>query len=108
VAAYGAPRRGITFLNSLGVGPELLPFTVDRSPAKQGRLVPGVGLPIRAVEALLEDPPDEILVLTWDLVDEVRETLRPAIERGSRLFVALPSLLDVTRTPDPIAAHAEQ
>jgi SAM-dependent methyltransferase len=96
VVGYGAPARSITFLNALGVGPDLLPYVVDRSPGKHGRVVPGVGIPIRPVEVLLEDPPAEILVLTWDLIDEVRVALAPVVDRGSRLLVALPRLADVT------------
>ena len=97
VVGYGAPARSITFLNAVGVGPDLLPFVVDRSPGKHGRTIPGVGIPIRQVEVLLEDPPAEILVLTWDLIDEVRVALAPLVDRGSRLLVALPRLADVTR-----------
>ena len=96
VVGYGAPARAITFLNALAVGPDLLPFVVDRSIDKHGRLIPGVGIPIRAPEVLLEDPPTGILVLTWDLIDEVRAALAPLVDRGSRLLVALPRLTDVT------------
>lgn len=96
VVGYGAPARSITFLNALGVRSDLLPFVVDRSPGKHGRLIPGVEIPIKAPEVLSDDLPDEILVLTWDLVDEIRATLAPLVDRGSRLLVAMPSLTDVT------------
>jgi hypothetical protein len=99
VVGYGAPARSITFLNALGVSSDLLPFVVDRSPAKHGRLIPGVEIPIKSPEVLSTDVPDEILVLTWDLVDEIRATLAPLVERGSRLLVAMPGLIDVTDRP---------
>jgi len=101
VVGYGAPARSITFLNALRIGPELLPFVVDRSASKHGRLIPGVGIPIRAPEVLLDDPPAEILVLTWDLVDEIRADLAPLVDRGARLIVALPQLGDVTVEHEP-------
>ena len=75
IAGYGAPARSVTFLNTLGIGPELLPFVVDRSEAKQGRVVPGVGIPIRAPAALEAEPPDEVLVLVWDLAAEDRKSV---------------------------------
>ena len=103
VAGYGAPARSITFLNTLGIGPELLPFVVDRAPGKQGRLIPGALVPIRAPQVLLDDPPAEILVLTWDLISEIRVSLAPLVARGSRLIVALPGLADVTDAPRPAA-----
>ena len=69
VVGYGAPARAITFLNALGIGPELLPYVVDRAAAKQGRLIPGVRIPIRSPDALEQDRPDEVLILTWNLAD---------------------------------------
>jgi len=96
IVGYGAPARSITFLNAVGVGPDVLPFVADRSPGKQGRTIPGVGVPIKDVGTLFDDPPDQILVLTWDLIGEVREALAPLVERGTRLLVALPRLADVT------------
>ncbi len=99
VVGYGAPARAITFLNALGIDRELLPFVVDRASAKQGRVIPGVRIPIRPVEALMADPPDELLVLTWNLVDEVRAALAPLVDQGAHLFVAIPRLADVTEGP---------
>ncbi len=96
VVGYGAPDRAITFLNALETGPDLLPFVVDRAASKQGRTVPGVRVPIAAPEVLASDPPDEVLILTWNLVDEVRLALAPLTAVGTRLLVAVPSLADVT------------
>lgn len=96
VAGYGAPARAITFLNAVGVGPGLLPYVVDRSPAKQDRMIPGVRIPIRSPEALAHDSPDEILILTWDLADEVVRSIRPLVGDGTRFLVAVPALEEVT------------
>ena len=96
IVGYGAPARSVTFLNTLGVDPELLPFVVDRSPAKIGRAVPGVRIPIRPVASLGDDHPAEVLILTWDLVDEVRSALAPIVAAGTRLRVAIPTFVDVT------------
>jgi len=92
VAGYGAPARGITFLNALGIGPDLLPYVVDRAPSKQGRVMPGVGIPIRSPETLLAERPDEILVLTWDLAPEVRRALDVPVLASTTFFVAVPRL----------------
>ncbi len=96
IVGYGAPGRAITFLNSLEVGPQLLPFVVDRAVSKQGRTIPGVGIPILAPEVLAVERPDAVLVLTWNLQAEVRAFLAPHVERGTRLLVAVPRLADVT------------
>lgn len=94
VAGYGAPGRAITFLNGLGIGPDLLPYVVDRAPAKQGRAIPGVRIPIHPPGVLGDDPPDEVLVLTWNIAPEVRRDLAPVLPR-TRFVVAVPVLADV-------------
>lgn len=71
VAGYGAPSKAAVLLALSGVGSSLLPYTVDLSPAKEGCRVPGAGVPIRAVEFLLADRPDDVVILTWDIADEV-------------------------------------
>lgn len=100
VVGYGAPGRSITFLNALGIGPDLLPYVVDRAPSKQGRLIPGVEIPIRPIEALAADRPDEVLILTWNLAAEVVAALRPVLPR-TRFWVAIPELEDVTERSGP-------
>jgi hypothetical protein len=96
VVGYGAPARAVTFLNALGIGPDLLPYVVDRALAKQGRTIPGVGILIRPPEVLFEEAPDEILILTWDLAAEVRRALAGSVPQGTRFTVAIPRLSDVT------------
>jgi SAM-dependent methyltransferase len=95
VAGYGAPARSVTFLNAVGIGPDLLPYVVDRAVAKQGRMIPGVRIPIRSPEALSSEGPDEVLILTWDLAAEVVTSLaaNPALAR-TRFVVAVPRLMD--------------
>ena len=93
VAGYGAPAKATTLLNYCGVREALLPFTVDRSPHKQGRFIPGVRIPIRSPDALREAAPDVVLVLPWNLRDEIGAQLA---DLGARLVVPIPEpeLLD--------------
>ena len=93
VAGYGAPAKATTLLNYCEVGPELLAFTVDRAPAKQGRYLPGVRIPIRPPEALDAERPDWILILPWNLTDEIAAQIGDRVHAwGGRLAVALPHL----------------
>ena len=92
VAGYGAPAKGNTLLCWSNVGPDLLPFTVDRSPHKQGRFLPGSRIPIRAPEALLAARPDYVLILPWNLRDEIVGQMRAIGEWGGRFVVAVPHL----------------
>jgi hypothetical protein len=71
VLGYGAPSKAPVLLGVSRVGPELLPFTVDAAPGKHGRRIPGVGVPIRSVDDLRAARPDVVLILTWDIADEV-------------------------------------
>src|SRR6185312_14169471 len=67
VAAYGAAAKGNTLLNFCGIGPEHIAFVADRSPHKQGRLLPGSRIPVRAPDAIFADRPDYVLILPWNL-----------------------------------------
>ena len=71
VVGYGAPAKGNTLLNYCGVGPELFPYTVDISPHKQGRYLPGVQIPIRAPDHIFETRPDYVLILPWNIKEEI-------------------------------------
>ncbi|MBG6119685.1 MULTISPECIES: class I SAM-dependent methyltransferase [unclassified Sphingobium] len=92
VLGYGAPAKGSTMLNYCGVGPELLPFTVDRSPHKQGHYLPGVNIPILAPEELIEARPDYVLILPWNLRDEIAAQLCQLRDWGGRFVVAIPRI----------------
>jgi SAM-dependent methyltransferase len=92
VLAYGAPAKGNTMLNYCGIGPELIAYTADRSPAKQGKYLPGVNLSVRSPDELVADRPDYILILPWNLRDEIAEQLAPAREWGAQFVVAIPRI----------------
>jgi SAM-dependent methyltransferase len=91
LAAYGAPAKGTVLLNVCGLGPDVLEFTVDRSPHKQGRLIPGVRLPIRPTEDLVKAMPDVTLLLPWNLVDEIVEQQGEYLRRGGAFLVPVPA-----------------
>ncbi len=90
LAAYGAPAKGNVLLNSCGIGRELLEFTVDRSPHKQGWLLPGSRIPIRPPSALLESMPDGVLLLPWNLAEEIVAQQREYLTRGGRFLIPIP------------------
>jgi len=92
VAAYGAPARAVTLLNYYGLGQPLLAFTADASPAKQGRAIPGVRLPIVTPADLHDARPDDVLILTWDIAEEVVQQLEGAGSWGARYLVPIPRL----------------
>jgi hypothetical protein len=92
VVGYGAPAKGNTLLNYCGVKPEHLPFTVDLSPHKQGRLLPGTRIPIRAPEAIDAAKPDTVLILPWNLRAEIGAQMARIREWGGRFAVAIPRL----------------
>ena len=92
VAGYGAPGKGNTLLNHCGIRSDLLAYTVDRSPVKQGRYLPGTHIPIYAPERLAETRPDYILVLPWNLRDEISQQLDYVRSWGGRLVFPIPAL----------------
>jgi SAM-dependent methyltransferase len=97
VVAYGAPAKGNTLLNFAGVRSDLIEYTVDRNPYKQGRFLPGSRIPIAAPERLLADAaPDYLLVLPWNLADEIQDQMRAVAQRGTRFVVAIPELAVLT------------
>jgi hypothetical protein len=94
VAGYGAPAKGNTLLNYCGITASEIAYTVDKSPHKQGRLLPGSHIPIEAPERIAEERPDVVLVLPWNLLDEIAHEIAYASAWGGRLAVAMPRLLD--------------
>ncbi|MBI4867778.1 MAG: class I SAM-dependent methyltransferase [Candidatus Wallbacteria bacterium] len=90
LAAYGAPAKGNTLLNSCGIGTELLEFTVDKSPHKQGLYLPGSRLPILAPEELVRRQPDCALILPWNIADEIVSQQQEYIARGGRFALPIP------------------
>ncbi|MDO5286132.1 MAG: SAM-dependent methyltransferase, partial [Actinomycetia bacterium] len=96
VVGYGAPGKGNTLLNYCGIRPDLLAYTADRNPYKHGRFTPGVRIPVVPPEQLVADAPDEVLVLPWNLRDEITAQLSQTLPAGTRLVFGLPSLETVT------------
>jgi SAM-dependent methyltransferase len=95
VAAYGAAAKGCTLLNTSGVTAADIVYVADRNPAKQGRLLPGCRLPVVAPEALWQAPPDDLLILPWNLADEITQELAPLRAAGTLFWVAVPELRPV-------------
>ncbi len=90
IAGYGAPAKASTLLNHCGIGPEVVEYTVDRSPHKQGRFVPGTEIPIHAPERLDETRPDYVLVFPWNLRGEILAQMAHIREWGARFVMPMP------------------
>jgi hypothetical protein len=90
VVGYGAPAKGNTLLNYCGVRSDLIDYTVDRSPHKQDRFLPGVHLPIYPPEKIRETKPDYVLILPWNIKDEVMEQMSYIREWGGQFVVPIP------------------
>ncbi|MGH8900396.1 MAG: methyltransferase domain-containing protein [Egibacteraceae bacterium] len=91
-AGYGAPGKGNTLLNYCGIRTDLLDYTVDRNPYKQGRFLPGTHIPIFDPSRLAETKPHSILILPWNLRDEIAEQLAYARSWGAQLVVTIPEV----------------
>ena len=92
VGAYGAAAKGNTLLNFAGVRPDLLPYVADRNPAKRGLFLPGSRIPVVDEAHLLADRPDIVVVLPWNLRDEITRQLAVVNDWGARFVVAVPRL----------------
>jgi SAM-dependent methyltransferase len=92
VAGYGAPGKSATLLNYCGIGTDFIKYTVDRSPYKQGRYLPGSHIPIYHPDRIRETKPDYVLILPWNLKDEITEQLQFIREWGGRFVVPIPKV----------------
>ena len=92
VAGYGAPAKGNTLLNYCGIGPELLPYTVDRNPHKQGLYLPGTQIPVEHPDRIAERRPDFLLILPWNLKQEIAEQMACIRGWGGRFVTPIPSV----------------
>jgi SAM-dependent methyltransferase len=110
IAAYGAPAKGNTLLNYCGIGADLIDFTVDRSPHKQGLLLPGSKIPILAPDALPREAPDYVLILPWNIADEIVSQQAVYASRGGRFIVPVPRprVLESARDAELMSAGAYQ
>jgi hypothetical protein len=92
IAAYGAPAKGNTLLNYCGIRTDFLDYTVDRSPHKQGRYLPGTRIPIHPPDRLRETRPDYVLILPWNLKEEIVGQMADVRSWGGRFVVAIPAV----------------
>jgi hypothetical protein len=92
VVAYGAAAKGNTLLNYAGIRPDLVAFVVDRNPAKQGKYLPGSRIPVVTEEHLTRRKPDFIVILPWNLKNEVMAQLDYVRSWGGQFVLAIPSL----------------
>jgi len=90
IAAYGAAAKGVILLNACGIGADTIDFVADRSEYKQGRFMPGAHIPVVAPGRILADMPNEVLVLAWNLADEILEQQDDYRARGGRFIIPVP------------------
>jgi len=92
IVGYGAPGKGNTLLNYCGIRTDFLDYTVDRSPHKQGRFTPGTHIPILAPEQIALTKPDYLLLLPWNLKDEIMAQQSHIRSWGGRFVVPIPQV----------------
>ena len=92
IVGYGAPAKGNTLLNYCGVRRDFIDYTVDRSPQKQGRYLPGTRIPIHAPERIMETRPEYVLILPWNIKDEIASQMAEVRNWGGRFVVPIPEV----------------
>jgi hypothetical protein len=92
VVGYGAAAKGNTLFNYCGITPAQIAFVADRSAAKQGRLLPGSRIPVRAPDAIAEERPDYVFIVPWNIRDEIVSQLAEIRDWGGRFVTAIPEL----------------
>ena len=92
IVGYGAPAKGNTLLNYCGIRTDMISYTVDRSPHKQGHYLPGTRIPIHAPEKIKETRPDYVVILPWNLKDEIVEQMAHIREWGGKFVVMIPEV----------------
>ena len=92
IASYGAPAKGNTLLNYCGIRSDFIDYTVDRSPHKQNCYLPGVRIPIYAPDKIKETKPDYLVILPWNLKDEIMEQMSIIREWGGKFVVLIPEV----------------
>jgi hypothetical protein len=92
VAGYGAPGKSATLLHYCGIGKDLIEYTVDRSPHKQGRFLPGTHIPIYHPDRISDSKPDYVVILPWNLKDEIMQQLQFIRAWGGRFVLPIPEV----------------
>ena len=108
IVGYGAPAKGNTLLNYCGVREDLLSYTVDRSPHKQGRYLPGTHIPIYAVDKIEETRPDYLLILPWNIKDEIMDQMAGIGRWGGKFVTPIPEIKIYHSKPGYSAAVKER
>jgi hypothetical protein len=90
IVGYGAPGKGNTLLNYCGIGPDFLDYTVDRNPYKHGKFTPGTHIPIYSPDKIHETRPDYLLILPWNLKNEIVQQMSQIREWGGKFIVPIP------------------
>ena len=101
ICGYGAPGKGNTLLNYCGIGTDFLDFTVDRNPYKHGRFTPGMHIPIYDVNAIDAARPDFVLILPWNLRDEIVRQMAHIAGWGAKFVVPIPEV-EVVDPQEPL------
>jgi hypothetical protein len=106
IVAYGAAAKGVTLLNYCGVRTDFIDYAVDLSPHKQGHFMPGVRIPIFHPDRIAETRPDYVLILPWNLKDEIIRQMAGIAEWGGQFVVPIPEVMFHSALPEPkIAAQ---
>ena len=92
IVGYGAPAKGNTLLNYCGIGPDIIEYTVDRSPHKQGKFLPGSRVPIFHPDKIRETKPDYVLILPWNLEKEIASQMAYIEDWGAHFVVPIPEV----------------
>jgi hypothetical protein len=92
IVGYGAPAKGNTLLNYCGIRQDFVDYTVDRNTEKQGRYLPGTLIPVHAPEMIKQTRPDYVLILPWNIKDEVIQQMGYIRQWGGRFVIPIPSL----------------
>lgn len=106
IAAYGAPAKGNTLLNYCGIGTDFIDYTVDRSPYKQGLFLPGTHIPIVHPDRIGETQPDYLLILPWNLKEEIMAQMAHVAKWNGKFIVPIPEVTVYPATSQHVALSA--
>jgi len=92
IAGYGAPAKGNTLLNFIGIGPDIIDYLTDTTPMKQGLYSPGIHIPVVSPDKLISDKPDYILLLAWNYADAILKKETALREGGTKFIIPVPEV----------------